>query len=74
MRSKYFNPSERLHMGRVKVMLALARFAPKSAMQSKETKKSNGWHGQKRMWSLKKLDEVGALNITLQRLANERYR
>jgi len=29
----------------------------------------NGWHGQRRMWSVMKLDEIGALNITLQRLA-----
>jgi hypothetical protein len=27
-----------------------------------------GWHGQKRMWSLKKMDEIDALNITIQRL------
>jgi hypothetical protein len=28
----------------------------------------NGWHGQKVMWRIKKLDELGALNITLRRL------
>jgi hypothetical protein len=27
-----------------------------------------GWHGQKRMWSIKKMDEIDALNITIQRL------
>jgi hypothetical protein len=27
-----------------------------------------GWHGQKRMWAIKKLDELGALNITIRRL------
>ena len=27
-----------------------------------------GWHGQKRMWSLKKMDEIDALNITIARL------
>ena len=27
-----------------------------------------GWHGQKRMWALKKMDEMDALNITIQRL------
>ena len=27
-----------------------------------------GWHGQKRMWALKKMDELDALNITIQRL------
>lgn len=29
----------------------------------------NGLHGQKVMWRIHKLDEWGALNITLQRLA-----
>lgn len=28
----------------------------------------NGIHGQARMWSIHKLDELGALNITIQRL------
>lgn len=28
----------------------------------------NGWHGQKVMWRVKKLDELAALNITLSRL------
>jgi hypothetical protein len=28
----------------------------------------NGWHGQKRMWSVKKIDEITALNITIKRL------
>lgn len=27
-----------------------------------------GWHGQKRMWSLKKMTEIDALNITIARL------
>lgn len=26
-----------------------------------------GWHGQKRMWNLKKMDEIDALNVTIQR-------
>jgi hypothetical protein len=30
-----------------------------------------GWHGQKRMWSLKKMDEIDALNITIQRLLEQ---
>lgn len=28
----------------------------------------NGIHGQKRMWLIKKMDELDALNITIQRL------
>lgn len=27
-----------------------------------------GWHGQRRAWAVRKLDELGALNITLGRL------
>jgi len=27
-----------------------------------------GWHGQKRAWSLRKMDELDALNVTIQRL------
>jgi hypothetical protein len=29
-----------------------------------------GWHGQKRMWAIKKMDELDALNITIERLIN----
>lgn len=29
----------------------------------------NGWHGRRAMWNIRKLDELGALNITLRRLA-----
>lgn len=28
----------------------------------------NGWHGQRVMWRLKKLDELKALNLTLERV------
>lgn len=28
----------------------------------------NGWHGQKRMWSVMRMDELDALNITIKRL------
>ena len=27
-----------------------------------------GWHGQKRAWAVRKMDELAALNITIQRL------
>lgn len=27
-----------------------------------------GWHGQKRMWAIKKMDEFDALNVTLKNL------
>jgi hypothetical protein len=28
----------------------------------------NGWHGQKRMWSVMKMDEQDALNVTIERV------
>ena len=28
-----------------------------------------GWHGQKRAWAIRKLDELSALDVTLWRLA-----
>lgn len=31
----------------------------------------NGWHGNKTLWRIRKLDELGALNITLARLAGD---
>ncbi len=30
-----------------------------------------GWHGQKRMWAIKKMDELDALNITIERLLDQ---
>jgi hypothetical protein len=27
-----------------------------------------GWHGQRRMWNIKKMKELDALNITIERL------
>jgi hypothetical protein len=30
----------------------------------------NGWHGQARIWKVKKLDELGALAVTIQRLVS----
>jgi len=27
-----------------------------------------GWHGQRRMWAMKKMNELSALNVTIQRL------
>jgi hypothetical protein len=31
-----------------------------------------GWHGQKRMWKIKKMDELDALNVTIERLLDVR--
>lgn len=27
-----------------------------------------GWHGQKRAWAIRKMDEIDALNVTVRRL------
>jgi hypothetical protein len=27
-----------------------------------------GWHGQRRAWAVRKMDELDALNVTLRRL------
>jgi hypothetical protein len=32
-----------------------------------------GWHGQKRAWAIKKMDELDALNVTVQRLLENRH-
>lgn len=32
----------------------------------------NGLHGQRRMWAVKKMDELDALNVTIERLARHR--
>ena len=30
-----------------------------------------GWHGQKRAWAIRKMDELDALNVTIQRLLTD---
>jgi hypothetical protein len=30
-----------------------------------------GWHGQKRAWSIQKMDEIDALNETIRRLCED---
>jgi hypothetical protein len=29
-----------------------------------------GWHGQKKMWAIKKMDELDALNVTIERIVS----
>ena len=31
----------------------------------------NGFHGQRRIWAVKKMDELDALNVTIQRLLSD---
>ncbi|MBP9131021.1 MAG: hypothetical protein KBF50_12165 [Steroidobacteraceae bacterium] len=30
-----------------------------------------GWHGQKRAWAVRKMDELAALDVTLRRMAED---
>jgi hypothetical protein len=30
-----------------------------------------GWHGQKRAWAIRKMDEMDALNVTIERLIDQ---
>jgi hypothetical protein len=31
----------------------------------------NGWHGTKAFWNIRKMDELAALNVTIERLTGE---
>jgi cytochrome c5 len=33
-----------------------------------------GWHGQKKAWAIRKMDELDALNVTINRLAESLFR
>lgn len=34
----------------------------------------NGWHGERRMWAVKKMDELDALAVTIRRLMTTKER
>jgi hypothetical protein len=81
------NSKQRLHIGRVKALPCSVCDAPppSAAHHVKQHQQFtvvalctdchqgsfNGWHGQKRMWSIKKMDELDALAITIERLLDE---
>lgn len=78
------NQAERLHLARVKSLPCSVCDAsgPSEAHHVKQGNQYTcvalceschrgalmGWHGQKRMWALKKMDELDALNVTIERL------
>jgi hypothetical protein len=78
------NTKERLHLARVKMLPCSVcdKSGPSEAHHYKQglqytcialcqdchTNSILGWHGQKRMWHIKKMDEIDALNITIKRL------
>ena len=37
------------------------------------TGSKNGWHGQRNMWNLKKMDELDALNETIKRILEKTF-
>jgi hypothetical protein len=83
------NAKERLHLARVKMLPCSVcdKSGPSEAHHVKQglqytcialcqdchTNSTLGWHGQKRMWHIKKMDELDALNITIQRLLSARF-
>ena len=78
------NKSERDHVGRVKALPCSVcdEPGPSDAHHIKQGQHYTvvalckschqgplmGWHGQRRMWAIKKMDEVDALAVTIQRL------
>jgi hypothetical protein len=78
------NAKERLHLARVKMLPCSVcdKSGPSEAHHYKQglqytcialcqdchTNSILGWHGQKRMWHIKKMDEIDALNNTIKRL------
>ncbi len=83
--AKALSPAEREHLGRVKELPCSVcdHPAPSDAHHINQGEhftcvalcvdchrgSENGWHGRKTLWRVMKLDELGALNITLRRLA-----
>lgn len=78
-------PAEREHVGRVKALQCSVCDAPGPSEAHEPEQgfwfvsialcadchrgSENGWHGRRTMWRVMKLDELGALNITLRRLS-----
>lgn len=83
--AKAISPRERAHLGRVKELPCSVCDAPMPSVahhihqgqhyttvalcEDCHVGSNNGWHGERAMWRIHKLDELGALNITLARLA-----
>lgn len=78
------NQAERLHLARVKELPCSVCDAsgPSEAHHIKQGLQYTcvalceschrgalmGWHGQRRIWALKKMTEIDALNVTIERL------
>ena len=84
MLSRNITAAEREHIGRVKALPCSVcdAAAPSEAHHIRQgehwtvvalckdchTGSILGWHGQKRAWAIRKMDELDALNVTLRRL------
>ena len=84
MLSRNITAAEREHIGRVKKLPCSVcnAAAPSEAHHIRQgehwtvvalckdchTGSILGWHGQKRAWAIRKMDELDALNVTLRRL------
>ena len=82
------NSKERGHLGKVKELPCSVcdESGPSEAHHVKQHKQYTcvalceschrgpimGWHGQKRAWAVRKMDELDALNVTIKRLMNDR--
>jgi hypothetical protein len=85
MNSKNITPKARAHMGRIKEMRCIVcdaqgpseahhikqglQFTAVALCESCHRGPVMGWHGQKRAWAVRKLDELDALNETIKALA-----
>ena len=78
------NPRERLHLARVKSLPCSvcglpgpsdahhikqgAQYTAVALCKVCHQGEHNGWHGRKAMWAIKRMDELDALNVTIERL------
>ncbi|MGF6420060.1 hypothetical protein ABH900_003577 [Stenotrophomonas sp. AN71] len=83
--SKAFTPAEKQHVDAVKLLpcSVCSRPGPSDAHHINQGQhfttvalckdchqgSKNGWHGEKIMWRIHKMDELAALNVTLSRLS-----
>ena len=81
------NARERAHLARVKALPCAVCDAPGPSeahhiqqgqqytvvalCQDCHTNSILGWHGQKRAWAIRKMDELAALNVTIKRLQHQ---
>lgn len=85
MKSKNLKPAELAHMAAVKMLPCSLCDAPPpveahhvrqgshhlcAALCAECHRGPNGWHGNKSLWRIQKMDELDALEITIRRLVS----